>query len=156
MIVELEMHLWRQFSILKKKNPILFFFFPAKIFKFNKFQFIAPIVLCVFLKATGRLEQRAVLGKLFIRWKIAAPRGSPSWKPFCLQLRHSPVHIFPHWWGVRGHFLIFENRNVKGGGNVHGGMIRNMDNAEVWAVLLLPGHSWFHSQNIQTHLEMWR
>lgn len=40
---------------------------------------------------------------------------TPSWKPFSIKLHHSTVHILSHWWGILGHFLIFENRNVKGG-----------------------------------------
>lgn len=39
-----------------------------------------------------------------------------SWKPRSRKLCHSTVHILFQWWGVLGHFLIFENRNMKGRG----------------------------------------
>lgn len=47
----------------KKSDPVFFFFSSTKSFKFSKFKFIAPIVLCIFVKATVMLEQHAVLRK---------------------------------------------------------------------------------------------
>lgn len=69
------------------------------------------------MKAAATLEQRAVLGKLFKQEQgCFTTQLTPSRKPFSVKFCHGTVHVLFHWWGVLGHFLIFENRHWRVGG----------------------------------------